>query len=124
MTKPGGDTILLEGKTRIVADTDRPGVYGVDTKDGTANFVVQLDPLESDTTPLSRESFEQAGCRLARPLDMAAEEARMQQLRDVELESRQKVWKWLVAVAIGLLIVETLLAGWMTRTVETQLATT
>ena len=32
-------------------------------------------------------------------------------LHDVELESRQKLWKWLIVAAVGFLIAETWLAG-------------
>jgi hypothetical protein len=36
-------------------------------------------------------------------------------LRDVELESRQKVWQWLLAAALVVLIGETWLAGHYSR---------
>jgi hypothetical protein len=79
--------------------------------DGPARFAVNLDPAESDTTPVAAEVFEQLGCRLAGRTDAAREAERIQQLRDVELESRQKLWQWLVAATLGVLIVETWLAG-------------
>ena len=36
---------------------------------------------------------------------------RIRQQRDTELESRQKIWRWLVVGALGVLIVETFWAG-------------
>jgi hypothetical protein len=86
--------------------------------DGPARFAVNLDPAESDTSPVAPEVFEQLGCRLAGRTDAVREAERLQQLRDVELESRQKLWQWLVAATLGVLIVETWLAGRLARPVQ------
>ena len=61
---------------------------------------------------------------LSTGFDVAAEKTKMQQMRDVELESRQKIWKWLVVMAIVLLIAETLLAGWLSRPSDQALGAT
>jgi hypothetical protein len=37
-------------------------------------------------------------------------------LRDVELENRQKVWRWLLAAVLGVLVFETWLAGRQSHT--------
>ena len=41
----------------------------------------------------------------------ARELIRLRQLRDQELESRQKLWRWLLVGALGLVILETWWAG-------------
>ena len=41
----------------------------------------------------------------------ASELEALRQMRDIELEARQGVWQWLIAVALVLLIIETLLAS-------------
>jgi hypothetical protein len=41
--------------------------------------------------------------------------ARQRQLQVVELENRQKLWRWLIVAVIGLLFAETALAGGLTR---------
>ena len=45
---------------------------------------------------------------------------RQRQLLDIELENRQKLWKWLVLGAIGLIIAESWLAGKTDRTNRSQ----
>jgi hypothetical protein len=127
--RPDGAKTLLADDARVFADTNEPGIYTMDMIDGPARFAVNLDPAESNTAPLPAEAFEQVGCRLAGKIDAAREAARQQQLRDVELESQQKLWQWLIAAALGVLIVETLLAGRLSRSAiskatPTQLAPT
>lgn len=122
VTQPNGEELLLASDATAVSGTDVPGVYQVETRNGPAEFAVHLDPTESDTAPLPQEALAQAGIRLSTEFDVAAEKAKMQQMRDVELESRQKIWKWLVAVAIVILIAETLLAGWLSRPTEQAVA--
>lgn len=124
VTKPNGDEIPLAGDDTVIQGVDTPGVYRLATVDGSEEFAVHLDSTESDTAPLPQEALEQAGVRLSAEFDVAAETAKMQQTRDVELESRQKIWKWLVALAIVTLIVESLLAGWLSRPAEQPLAAT
>jgi hypothetical protein len=122
VTTPAGDVLLLESGAEAFAATDTPGVYTLATVPEPQPFVVGLDPLESRTTPLAAETLEQLGCRLVGAENTFAETDRLQQLRDVELEGRQKIWKWLVVAALVLLIVETTLAGWLSRPSRTQLA--
>ncbi|WP_425398971.1 BatA domain-containing protein [Aeoliella sp.] len=122
VTKPGGEEIHLTSDATAVDGFDAPGVYRVATRSGSTEFAVHLDPTESNTAPLPKEVLEQAGIQLSTEFDVAAEQAKMQQMRDVELEGRQKVWKWLVALAIVILITETLLAGWLSRPAEQALA--
>ena len=40
-------------------------------------------------------------------------------MRDLELESKQKLWQWLISGALVLLIMETWLAGRLTAKKET-----
>jgi hypothetical protein len=72
---------------------------------------VNLDPAESETAPRSPEELEQFGVPLTDAARRVAEEQRQRQLRDVELEGRQKIWRWLLAAALVVLVIETWLAG-------------
>jgi hypothetical protein len=110
ITKPDGTKITLEGQMREFDGTDQPGVYSAVSSAGELRFVVHVDPRESETAPLPSDAFAQLGCRLSGEVE-AREAAVRQQMRDVELESRQKLWQWLVAGVMGVLIVETWLAG-------------
>ncbi|HEV3166211.1 MAG TPA: BatA domain-containing protein [Isosphaeraceae bacterium] len=109
--KPDGALITTLPGSAFFAETDQPGVYTIDTAAGPRSFVVNLDPVESKTSPLHVETLEQFGCRLANPSRKKLQQESLQQLRNAELEGRQKLWRTLILGAIGVLIVETWLAG-------------
>ena len=75
------------------------------------SFAVNVDPLESKTTPLEDVTLEQLGCRLASHSPKPLDHGELRQMYNTELENRQKLWRWLILAAIGVLIVETWLAG-------------
>ena len=78
---------------------------------------MNLDPSESKTAPLAVETLEQFGCRLAMSASRVENDREvMRQMQSAELEGRQKLWRPLILAAIGVLIVETWLAGWPGRT--------
>lgn len=115
ITKPDGAKVLLAADARDFRGVDEPGLYSIDTADGPETFAVNLDPAESRTSPLAVETIEQLGCRLVSPTAVAENRERDEQLRDVQLESRQKLWQWLVVAALGVLVTETWLAGRVTK---------
>ena len=98
-------------------ETDQPGVYQV--MPGTLRFVVNLTPDESKLALLGSERLSSLGVPLAATPKPASPHA----LKDAakaqaaELENRQKLWRWLVVAALVVLLLETLLAGRLTRLV-------
>ncbi|MEK6234005.1 MAG: hypothetical protein N2C14_04780, partial [Planctomycetales bacterium] len=71
------------------------------------------------------EELESRGVTLAsstRPENSSAEndESDQRQMRARELEKRQKLWRWLILAALGILMVETWTAGYFTRRVQQQ----
>jgi hypothetical protein len=90
-------------------------VFTVDTPGGARAFAVNLDPMESKTVPLHVETLEQLGCRLASHIPKNVDQEQLRQMYSAELENRQKLWRWLILAAIGVLIVETWLAGRLVR---------
>ena len=110
--KPDGSEVKLLGDARAFSGTDQPGIYQLNFGTAQRRFAVNLSPAESKTTPLALEDLEQHGVHLGH---RAEEEDRRRQLRDLELEGRQKLWRWLVAGALGVLILETWLAGYVGR---------
>ena len=60
---------------------------------------------------LNVETLEQLGCRLAAHMPKAPDREQARQMYNLELENRQKLWRWLILAAIGILILETWLAG-------------
>ncbi len=109
--RPDGSRVELAAGSASFDGTDEPGIYRVDTGDEPLVFPVNLDPLEGMTTPLGIEALEQLGCRLVGSSVPALDVTRERQLHGVELEGRQKIWRWLIVAAIMALILETLLAG-------------
>jgi hypothetical protein len=122
VTTPEGRKIALPDDAVAFTESTHPGIYTLSGGKGPLLFAVNIDPLESDTAPLPAEAFEQLGARLAGRADTQVEAERLQQLRDVQLEGRQRLWQWLVATALGVLILETWLAGRLSRRMESQLA--
>ncbi|AGA24842.1 vWA domain-containing protein [Singulisphaera acidiphila] len=108
---PGGGTVATAPGRTAFLETDRPGLYTIETAAGAREFAVNLDPLESKTAPLHVETLEQFGCRLANPSRTTVDRDHLRQMHNAELEGRQKLWRWLIVAAIGILIVETWLAG-------------
>jgi hypothetical protein len=91
--------------------TDQPGIYRVTAGTDEQRFAVNLASAESNTAPLELEQLEQLGVKSAASLTRAQRLDRERQERDTELESRQKLWRWLLVGALGVLVVETFWAG-------------
>jgi hypothetical protein len=112
---PDGAAVKLASATTAFEATDAPGVYEVSAADGAWTFAVNLSPRESDTAPAEPARLEALGVKLGMHLSSSEQAARERQLRDTELESRQKIWKWLIVGALCVLGLETVLAGWRAR---------
>jgi hypothetical protein len=117
---PGGAAAKVAAGAGFFSETEQPGVYTIDTSAGERPFAVNLDPAESKTSPLHVETLEQLGCRLASQTSPKLDHEQIRQMQNAELESRQKIWRWLILAAIAVLIVETYLAG--RTTVRSRLA--
>jgi hypothetical protein len=111
---PDGQVVLSTGNQPFY-ETDQPGVYTVDISGESRSFAVNLDPLESKTSPLPVETLEQFGCRLVNRSHKASDSELERQMRNAELESRQRLWRWLILAATLVLISETWLAGRRSR---------
>ena len=95
---------------------DGPGVYRITRGEQSQTIAANLAPAESLTEPLGEDELERAGVVLGEPVSAAAAESRQRQLRDIELESQQRLWHWLLIAVLGLLAAETLLGGLLGRT--------
>ncbi len=108
---PDGREIRLDADGLTFTETDQPGIYQAKVGSTETQFAVNLSATESNTAPLDLEQLEQRGVRLGVEHTRAERIDRVRQQRDTELESRQKVWRWLIVVALGTLILETWWAG-------------
>jgi hypothetical protein len=123
--RPDGTAETLAPGSTLFTETDQPGVYSLDTaansgpspgaRPAARPFVVNLDPSESKTAPLHVETLEQFGCKLANPTRKLADQEHLRQMHNAELENRQQLWRWLILAVIGVLIMETWLAGRLPR---------
>ncbi len=94
---------------------EEPGIYQVEAGTEIVTLAVNLPPEESRTDPLAPEQLEAFGVKWSSKAAVptaapVAEQLRQQQL--VELEHQQQLWRWALVAAIGLLVLESLLAGW------------
>ena len=113
---PGGTDVAIASGSSSFLETDSPGIYAIESAGQKTRMVaVNIDPAESKTAPLAIETLEQFGCRMASPTREAAERESQRQMQNAELEGRQKAWRWLILATIGVLILETGLAGWLGR---------
>jgi hypothetical protein len=108
---PDGTTVALPRGSTYFSDTGLPGIYALETPDGSGSFAINVDPLESKTTALEDVTLQKLGCRLASHSPKPFDHGELRQMYNMELENRQKLWRWLIVAAIGVLIVETWLAG-------------
>ncbi len=116
--RPTGEEVSY----RTLADAkqiDAPGVYELVDDARRWRFAVNLDPKESLIDRIADDQWEAMGVKLDGAADAASREralAHQRQLRDVELESRQRGWQWLLVAVLGLVGMETWLGGFLSRT--------
>jgi hypothetical protein len=117
---PDGSRLkLAAGETNFFGAMS-PGIYTLNSGEKTTRFAVNVDPLESRTAPLASDEFEKLGVPMAQLTDSNVQTRRQAQLQNTELENRQKLWRWLLLGTIGVLLIETWLAGRTSRALAVQ----
>jgi hypothetical protein len=119
--KPDGTDVKVAAGERF-SGADLPGIYTVNGGPSAERFAVNLDPGESRTAPLPLEELERLRLplKVPHPELVKQEEKKRLRLQAVELEQRQKLWRWLIVAALVVLVMETWLAGWLTRRTRTE----
>jgi hypothetical protein len=112
IVKPDGTIVMIRPGISEYADTDRPGIYTIEHGNSQQHFAVNLSISESMTTPMAADVLEQHGCPLVPSVNARRPDSTEQQLRDLELERRQSIWRWLIVIALVVLAWETTFAGW------------
>jgi len=111
---PDSSQAQVAGGEAWFRQTRLPGIYEITTPAPARRFAVNLDPAESRTAPLPIEDFERLGVPVSRPAaEASAAAARQATRQNAELESRQKLWRWLVVACLLVVLAETWLAGRM-----------
>jgi hypothetical protein len=112
-----GDSAPLPAEaTEKTVSFSEPGIREVKVGERTVRFAVNLDTNESRTAPLSADELEKLGVPVTAPVapEKASKEDKVQ-LAGIEAENRQKLWRWLIAATLAVLVIESALAGWAAR---------
>jgi hypothetical protein len=116
LKEPDGTTTNLPRGTVTYDAARMPGVYELAAGTERRRLAVNLDPAESRTSPLPADELERLGVPgIQMAVEPVREAQRQARLQNVELESRQKLWRWLLVAALVILLLETWLAGWTAR---------
>jgi hypothetical protein len=108
--KPDGTQAqLAQGEARFT-QTAQPGIYQMTQPP--ARFAVNLAPSESRTAPLAVEDLEHIGVPVQIPKETDMQSAKKEApVLSSELESRQKLWQWLLLATLAAVLAESWLAG-------------
>ena len=96
-----------------------PGVYHAIKGNRRTPFAMNIPASESRTEALASDHLEQFGVTIKEIESRADLESRERQMQDVELESQQRLWQWLIFSVIGILLVETWFGGLVSRRLAT-----
>lgn len=113
---PGGAAVIPAAMGTLFSQTMQPGIYELVGTGQSVRFAVNLDPSESRTAALGLDDLEQLGVPISRvKAEPALTTDKKAVLQGIEAESRQKLWRWLIAATLAVLLVESVLAGWTER---------
>ncbi len=107
--KPDGASAVWKKGEALLPD--QPGFYTAANPN--LLFAANLDPSESRTAPVPEEQLASMGLPLKRdesPISLTEQKQREQLLLATEQESRQKLWRRLLVVALALLLLESIIA--------------
>ena len=111
--RPGGGEEAATAGAKF-SGTDEPGIYTVNP--GGMRFAVNLPPEESRLAVLPPDRLTSLGVPLRTGRETPAELARREgEAQAAEIESQQKLWRWLLVAVLGLLLLETVFAGKLSR---------
>jgi hypothetical protein len=110
--RPDGTVVdIAAGTNDSDATFDRPGHYRLTNENQSLEIVANLAADESVTTPLPVETLESMGVQIGSLPDAERLASELKKLSEVQMEARQRIWKWLILASLVLLIVESALAG-------------
>ncbi len=114
---PDDSVSELDANQQRFTGANQPGIYKIESSAGQRLFAVNLPAAESRTAPMSVEEFEAHGVSLGQTSNAPTELVQQVSRRSsfVEIESEQKLWRWALAALLAVALIETWLAGWLTR---------
>jgi hypothetical protein len=118
--KPDGKKISLSADAPFT-ETDLPGIYTATSSGKQRRYAVNLSVDESRTAAIAPDELARLGVPLQFAPDVSVAQIQAQQhhLQQAELENRQKLWRWLLAGVLAVILLEITLSGWLARRVQT-----
>lgn len=125
--RPDGVVVHLDAGQRTFTQTDLPGIYTVTSPGRDQLFAINLPAGESRTTPLPIEDLERSAVSLVAAPTVASSYAltgtpqtegngrQAQRSSFGQMESLQKLWRWVLATTLVILLAEVWLGGRLTR---------
>ncbi|TDJ72636.1 MAG: VWA domain-containing protein [Planctomycetota bacterium] len=111
--RPDGTTVTIPPDASAFTATESPGHYALEDAGRSTPFTIRIDPRESRVEPLDADRLARLGVPIATPRASDPEATRQEQ--SAELEQRQQLWRFLIVLALGVLMVETVWAGRLAR---------
>ena len=108
------DGKLASAHDSLFTETEAPGLYYLVDDSESQAFAVNLVGDESKTSPVEVDALEQRGVVVGKSRSLQELKDQQRQMRDIELERRQNIWRWLIVSVLALLFMETWLGGWIT----------
>ena len=108
---PSGETIALDSNAATFADSNEPGIYQIQQGAKRYKVAVNLAAAESQTERLLPDRLEQLGLRLGKQRSVEDLESEQRQMRNKELEGKQKLWRWGIVAALLFVGLETLVSS-------------
>lgn len=93
----------------------RPGLFWITQADNRRQIAVHVPASESRLVPLDVAQVEQYGIAIGPLVSDASRRESLRQMQREELESKQRLWQWLLLAGLVVLAAETWLAGWQSR---------
>ena len=112
--QPDGSTLPSGELKGEFVEARLPGIYAF--LPGMDKVAVNLSPDESRTSPMFMDEFK----RLGLPLDESGNAANVKSAAiagAIDLENKQKLWRWILLAVVLVLLVETIVAGRLSRQV-------
>jgi hypothetical protein len=114
LQRPDGSQRAQDGGRWIL---ETPGIFTATEGKTIYKLAANLDPAESKTAPLELEELQKLGVpmRTTAARSAATIEKERKWAHATELESRQKLWRWLIAATLLVVLIETWFAARLSR---------
>jgi hypothetical protein len=119
--KPDGTELELAAGTAF-NQTDAPGIYTAMVGGKESRFAVELALDESRTAPMLPDELARLGVPLSANAQFASATPTAEQRRYLhrsEMESQQKLWRWVLVALLAVMLGEVVLGGWLARRIQT-----